>query len=66
MRYTTTFPLAFLAASLLLAGCAADSPRRYPIGQKSESYCYVAVDSAQCRQAHDLSGGYPITRGGRD
>ena len=56
---------AITAFGLTLAACAGPQARQHPIGEKTASECYVAVDTPGCRIAHDLSGGYPISRGGR-
>ena len=50
---------------LTLAACAGQQGRQHAIGKKTASECYVAVNTSGCRIAHDLSGGYPITRGPR-
>jgi len=64
--FVTGLKLAVVTAlGLTLAACAGQQARQHPIGKKTASECYVAVDTPQCRLAHDLSGGYPISRGGR-
>lgn len=54
-----------MAAATLATGCADLETSRSKPQLGTENGCYVAHDSARCRLNHDLSGGYPITRGGR-
>lgn len=53
------------AIAFLAGGCAEQLASRSTPKAGTESGCYVAPDSARCRLNHDLTGGYPITRGGR-
>ena len=65
--FVTGLKMASVAAlGLTLAACAGQQARQHSVGEKTASECYVAVDTAGCRIAHDLSGGYPISRGGGD
>lgn len=49
--------------AVLLAGCAASGSRVYAVEKRTASECLVATDTAQCRLAHDLAGGYPLNLG---
>ena len=57
--------LGLFAVATLASGCADLQTSRSEPKLGTENGCYVAPDSARCRLNHDLSGGYPITRGGR-
>lgn len=52
--------------ALVLAGCA--NGRAEPVAPQlsDEAACYVSINPAKCKLAHDKAGGYPFQVNGSD